>query len=85
MPYNKFNPISIENFGKKLEGNSLRDLNIDSISKKKDKGGFNKIVEADYFKIPNNNEQAPDFSEVGIELKVTPLKEVKKKNTKKKC
>lgn len=81
MPYNKFNPISIENFGKKLEGNSLRDLNIDSISKKKDKGGFNKIVEADYFKIPNNNEQAPDFSEVGIELKVTPLKEVKKKNT----
>lgn len=81
MPYNRFNPISIENFGKKLEGNSLRDLDIESISKKKDKGGFNKIVEADYFKIPNNNEQAPDFSEVGIELKVTPLKEVKKKNT----
>lgn len=80
MPYNRFDESSIEDFGKKLEGNSLRDLNIDSISKKKDKGGFNKIVEAEYFKIPNNNEQAPDFSEVGIELKVTPLKEIKKKN-----
>lgn len=81
MPYNKFDPVSIENFGKLLEGKSLETLNIDSISKKKDKGGFNKIVEADYFRIPNNSEQAPDFSEVGIELKVTPLKEIKKKST----
>lgn len=81
MPYNKVDSNSIENFGKKLEGNSLRSLNICSISKKKDKGGFNKIVESDYFEIPNNNKQAPDFSEAGIELKVTPLKEVRKEST----
>ncbi|MGL5724807.1 Sau3AI family type II restriction endonuclease [Cetobacterium sp.] len=81
MLYNKYDKKSIEDFGKILENKSLRNLEIASISKMKDKGGFNKIVEADYFGIPNNNEQAPDFKEVGVELKVTPLKEVKKKES----
>ncbi|MGL4533724.1 MAG: Sau3AI family type II restriction endonuclease [Fusobacteriaceae bacterium] len=79
MLYDKFNEKSVENYGKKLEGQSLKSFNINFISKTKDKGGFNKIVESEYFKIPNNNLQLPDFIEIGVELKVTPLKKLQKK------
>lgn len=78
MSFNKFDKNSIENYGKKLEGKSLKDLKIKSISKKSNKGGFNNIVQSEYFKIPINSEQAPDFSEAKIELKVAPLKEIRK-------
>ncbi|MGL5964582.1 MAG: Sau3AI family type II restriction endonuclease, partial [Fusobacteriaceae bacterium] len=79
MLFDKKCQKSIEKYGKKLEGNSLREFDIQKISKASDKGGFNKIVEENYFKIDNNSLQIADFSEAGVELKVTPLKEVKKK------
>ncbi|MGL5125237.1 MAG: Sau3AI family type II restriction endonuclease [Fusobacteriaceae bacterium] len=78
MLYDKFDEKSVETYGKKLENQSLRNLNIDLVSKIKDKGGFNKIIEAEYFKIPNNNLQLPDFIEISTELKVTPLKKLQK-------
>ena len=38
------------------------------------KGLFGQIVESAYFLIDNNNLPLPDFQEVGLELKVTPIK-----------
>ena len=78
MLFNKYDEKSIENYGKKLEGTTLREKGINEVLKESDKGGFNKIVEQYYFKIDNNNLQVADFSEAGVELKVTPLKEIKK-------
>lgn len=78
MLFNKCDEKSIENYGKKLEGTTLREKGINEVLKESDKGGFNKIVEQYYFKIDNNNLQVADFSEAGVELKVTPLKEIKK-------
>ena len=78
MLFDKSDEKSIENYGKKLEGTSLKGKKIFEVSKENDKGGFNKIVEQYYFKIQNNNLQVADFSEAGIELKVTPLKKIKK-------
>ncbi|MGL5663892.1 MAG: MutH/Sau3AI family endonuclease, partial [Cetobacterium sp.] len=78
MLFNKYDEKSIENYGKKLEGTTLREKKIDKIMKEADKGAFNKIVEECYFKIDNNNLQIADFPEAGVELKVTPLKEIKK-------
>ncbi|MGL4989459.1 MAG: Sau3AI family type II restriction endonuclease, partial [Cetobacterium sp.] len=80
MLFNNKSETSIEQYGKRLEGKSLKDFGINQISKTLDKGGFNKIVEENYFKIDNNNLQIADFIEVGVELKVTPLKEIKKRN-----
>lgn len=77
MAFDKFSEIAIENHGKKLEGKCLKDLGIENKSKKNDKGGFNKIVESEYFKIDNNNLQIADFWEAGIELKITPLRRIK--------
>lgn len=76
--YDKFNEKDIERYGKLLENKCLKDFQINKIGKIKDKGDFNKIVEENYFGIRNNNEQEPDFKEVGVELKVTPLKKLKK-------
>lgn len=46
---------------------------IDKSDKLKEvKGGAGKMIEEDWFGIKNNNVAAPDFAEVGIELKVTP-------------
>lgn len=78
MLFDKKDEKSIENYGKRLEGTTLRKNGIDEKLKESDKGGFNKIVEQHYFKIDNNNLQIADFSEAGVELKVTPLKEIKK-------
>lgn len=78
MLFNRLDEKSIENYGRKLEGTTLRKKGINELSKGTDKGGFNKIVEQYYFKIDNNNLQVADFSEAGVELKVAPLKEVNK-------
>ena len=83
MLFDKKCSNSIEKYGKRLEGKCLKDFQINKISKGSDKGGFNKIVEESYFKIDNNNLQIADFSEAGIELKVTPLKEITKKKSSK--
>lgn len=77
MKYNKFDAYDIERYGKLLEHKCLRELGVTEIENSKDKGNMNKLVEEYYFGIKNNNEQEPDFKEVGVELKVSPLKKVK--------
>lgn len=80
MEYNKYDINDILRYAKLLENKTLNIIGINNTYSTKDKGHFNKLVEQEYFKIPNNNIQEPDFKEVGVELKVTPLKFNKKDN-----
>lgn len=77
MKYNKYDEKDIERYGKMLENTCLRNLGVTHLENSKDKGEMNKVVEAYYFGIKNNNEQEPDFKEAGVELKVSPLKRLK--------
>lgn len=43
----------------------------------KGKGRFGQYLEKQYFGLQTNNESRPDFEEVGLELKVAPLKRLK--------
>jgi len=75
-----YDPSSAEDivyYALNLQGSSLRkELEIpeDLEFERKGKGGFGESVEYYYFGYVPNSKQAPDFEEVGIELKVTPLK-----------
>ncbi|MEN9993741.1 MAG: hypothetical protein RL762_398 [Bacteroidota bacterium] len=44
----------------------------------KDKGAIGKIIEEYGFGVKNNSESRPDFHEIGVELKVVPLKQSQK-------
>lgn len=44
----------------------------------KDKGAIGKIIEEYGFGVKNNSESRPDFHEIGVELKVVPLKDSQK-------
>ncbi len=44
----------------------------------KDKGAIGKIIEEFGFGVKNNSESRPDFHEIGVELKVVPLKHSQK-------
>ena len=62
----------LENKAQLLRGKFISELtsNIDS----KDKGAIGKIIEEYGFGLKNNSEAKPDFPEIGVELKVVPLK-----------
>ena len=66
-------------YAKKLEGRRFSEI-CDSIGKldenhrKHTKGVAAKVIETEYFGIPSNSSQKPDFEELGIELKVSPLR-----------
>jgi len=57
---------------------SLKGLTVRDLLKEKDfdkgKGAIGNIIEREGFGIANNNDARPDFEELGIELKVLPLK-----------
>lgn len=77
--YDKTNKWSILEFSKKLLGKTLEEaVSPDIINPMLGKGQLGKLVEKYFFGI-GGNEQEPDFSEAGLELKVTPLKELKNK------
>ena len=63
-------------YAEKLQGKTLAML-VDPTKfedpKVKAKGGFGLLVEWAYFGIEANNESRPDFEQVGLELKTTPL------------
>lgn len=72
-------------FAHRLEG--LRFSQISSLISELDvkerrhtKGFIGKIIETDYFGIPSNSSDAPDFEHLGIELKVSPLRFVSRAN-----
>lgn len=44
----------------------------------KNKGWIGNSIEADYFGLPNNSRKEADFANLGVELKVTPIKMTKK-------
>lgn len=78
--YDKTDKWSILEFSKKLLGKSLEEaVAPDTIDPKRGKGQLGQLVEFYFFGIENNSRQEADFPEAGLELKVTPLKELKDK------
>ena len=78
MNYSPNDINSIVNYAKKLVGNSLRDFCGDDIKNHgfKGKGNFGQLLEKYYFQYEPNSTSEADFSEVGMELKTTPLKQI---------
>lgn len=72
---------SILKYAKELEGKSLNMVIADNDSSEytvTNKGALGQIVETDYFGIKNNSDKNADFKDVGVELKVVPIKKIKK-------
>lgn len=64
---------------KRLEGMRFSEINhmineLDIRNRKHTKGVAAKIIESDYFGIPSNSSEKPDFENLEIELKVSPLR-----------
>lgn len=78
--YDKTDKWSILDFSKKLLGRSLEEaVSPDVIDPMRGKGQLGQLVEVYFFGINNNSRQEADFPEANLELKVTPLKELKDK------
>lgn len=77
QPYSRTDKNSIIRYAKRLLNNSLRAiLNDDSIILYGGKGSFGQLMEEQYFGYKINSVSEPDFNEVGMELKCTPLKKL---------
>lgn len=79
LPYNPKDKKTIVSYAKKLEGKTLRDfISKDDINNNLlGKGSFGQLLEKLYFKYAPNSESKPDFPEVNLELKSSPLKRIK--------
>ena len=79
--YDKTDLESILEYASRLTGRTMReflgDPEDDVIGGVSSKGTFGQLVEEGYFHIENNSRPEPDFSEVGLELKVVPVKKVR--------
>lgn len=76
LPYRLDDKASIIAYAKKLEGQTLRmacDAGVASHNYA-GKGNFGQVLEKFYFLYEPNSDAEPDFPEVGLELKTTPLK-----------
>ena len=80
-PYDPSDRESLLKYSLKLEGKTLGEVcDVEMLElSSKNKGNFGNILEKGYFKIDNNNESKPDFEELGIELKTTPMVQRTKK------
>lgn len=80
LPYDPKNKESIIDYAQVLVGSTLREhIDVDEIADpKRRKGSFGNAVEKYFFKYDLNSDSNPDFAEVGMELKTTPLKKNKK-------
>jgi len=81
--YNKTDIDSIYDYAKQLINHTLREaiteeVKIGDSTAVRLKGKFGQYLEKYYFGIENNSDSEPDFKEVGVELKSTPLKALKK-------
>jgi len=70
---------------KKLEGLRFSEIStligkLDEGHRKHTKGVAAKVIETEYFGIPTNSSEAPDFEYLGIELKVSPLRYIERLN-----
>ena len=71
-------------FAKKLEGKRISQVSdlvgtLDERHRRHTKGVVAHVIETDYFGIGQNSSMEPDFKELGIELKVSPLRLVRSK------
>ena len=76
--YDETNKESIVSYAKKLENHCLKEKAINEYSLTGGKGKLGQLIEKYYFGYENNSRQEADFEKVGLELKVTPIKEIKK-------
>lgn len=81
LPYDINNKDSIVEYAKQLIKKSLKEVcQYDLIDNQKNKGGFGQLLEKHYFLYEPNSDSEPDFNEVGLELKSSPIKQLKKLN-----
>ena len=79
LPYNPSDKNSIIEYAKKLKGKSLRQVCDPNVLEHSysGKGNFGQVLEKFYFGYePNSNSEA-DFAQIGMELKSSPLKQLK--------
>lgn len=79
LPYNPSDKNSIIEYAKKLKGKTLRQVCNPNVLEHSysGKGNFGQVLEKFYFGYePNSNAQA-DFAQIGMELKSSPLKQLK--------
>ncbi|SNB33607.1 Sau3AI family type II restriction endonuclease [Flavobacterium psychrophilum] len=79
LPYNPSDKNSVIEYAKKLKGKSLRQVCDPKILEHSysGKGNFGQVLEKFYFGYePNSNAEA-DFAQIGMELKSSPLKQLK--------
>ncbi|KXB62566.1 Sau3AI family type II restriction endonuclease [Olsenella sp. DNF00959] len=76
LPYDPKSIESIIEYAVRLEGHTLREfIGLQSIDDPhKRRGAFGDALEKDYFNLELNSNPNPDFEEVGLELKSTPLR-----------
>ena len=76
LGYNPNDADSIVEYAQKLVGHSLREaIDVQALqSPKQRRGSWGNAVEEYYFKYDLNSDSNPDFAQVGMELKTTPLK-----------
>ena len=79
LPYNPNDKYSVIEYAKKLKGKSLREVCDNNILEHNysGKGNFGQILEKFYFLYEPNSESVADFSEIGMELKSSPLKQLR--------
>ena len=80
-PYDPTDRESLLSYSLRLKDKTLGevcDVALLGLSSK-DKGKFGSILERGYYRIEKNNENKPDFEELGIELKTTPMVRTTKK------
>jgi DNA mismatch repair protein MutH len=78
-PYNPKNKKSVIDYAKLLKGKTLRKICDPEVLKHNytGKGNFGQILEKFYFGYDPNSKSEADFFEIGMELKTSPLKQLK--------
>ncbi len=79
LGYDRNDKDSIIKYAQRLVGKTLREMtDADALADPhKRRGSFGNAVEELYFKYAPNSDSEADFSEVGLELKATPIKAIK--------
>ena len=79
LPYNPWDKNSVIEYAKKLKGKSLRQVCDPTILQHSylGKGNFGQVLEKFYFGYEPNSTAEADFAQIGMELKSSPLKQLK--------
>lgn len=80
LAYDQTDPKSIEEYGKRLVGKTLRQAleRLSVVHDYRGRGAFGQFLESYYFGIHPGNSSEPDFKGAGVELKSFPLMNSKK-------